>query len=275
MFYKSKQVDATQEAYKKKIQDYNQLKWQDDPISIEELIFSDYDDLSAVDGDKPKKEIVFIDTNFDLDWITSYSLDDHAQHLVNDIMVMTSLPYKHFPKEHQLSFLRILGQGIVAAFSKNDEDVKRCREQASSFHKQVSLDLYKKLRLQISTVIFAIVVFVFNIVNFFVHLDNLVLSAALWGFIGAYLSVSYKNGKNDVSYSINCKFVLWDIVGRFVIGTIFGIVACYFTSSILFKMDPSIRTKENIVIIALIAGFSEKFIPNLIGKYENKFFKGE
>ena len=275
MCCKENKINETQEAYRKKIQDYNQLKWKENPISIEELIFSDYDDQPAIDGDKTKKEIVFIDTDFDLDWITSYSLDDHAQHLVNDVMVMTSLPYKHFPKEHQLSFLRILGQGIVAAFSKNDEDVKRCREQASSFHKQVSLDLYKKLRLQISTVIFAIVVFVFNIVNFFAQLDNLVFSAALWGFFGAYLSISYKNGKNDVSYSINCKFVFWDIVGRFVVGTIFGIVACYFTSSILFKMDPTIRTKENIVIIALIAGFSEKLIPSLIGKYENKFFRGE
>ena len=275
MFCKENKTNEMPEAYKKKIQDYNQLKWQDDPISIEELIFSDYDDQSAIDGDKPKKEIVFIDTDFDLDWITSYSLDDNAQHLVNDVMVMTSLPYKHFPKEHQLSFLRILGQGIVAAFSKNDEDVKRCREQASSFHKLVSLDLYKKIRLQISTVIFAIVVLLFNIVNYFAQLDNFVFSAALWGFIGAYLSISYKNGRNDVSYSINCKFVFWDIVGRFVIGTIFGIVACYFTNSILFKMDPSIRTKENIAIIALIAGFSEKFITSLIGKYENKFFKGE
>ena len=59
-------INETQDAYKKKIQDFNQLKWQDDPISIEELVFSNYDDKSAIDGDKPKKEIVFIDTDFDL-----------------------------------------------------------------------------------------------------------------------------------------------------------------------------------------------------------------
>lgn len=273
MFCKSKQADAALDAYKKQMQDFNQSKWVE-PIAIEELIFSDYED-SPVDGSNPKKEIVFIDTNYDLDWITSYSLDDHAQHLVNDIMVMTSLPYKHFSKEKQLYFLRILGQGIVAAFSKNDEDVKKCREQASAYHKLVSLDMYKKLRLKISTILLGIVVVLFNLVRCFTGVEDLALQAGFWGFIGAYISICYKNGKNEISYSINCKFVFWDIVGRFVIGTIFGFVAYYFTSSFLFKMDPAIRTKENIIIIALIAGFSEKLVPNLIGKYENRFVKGE
>lgn len=273
MFCKSKQVDAAQEAYKKQIQDFNQGKWEE-PIAIEELIFSDYDGPVADDG-KSKQEIVFIDTNYDLDWITSYSLDDHDQHLVNDIMVLTSLPYKHFSKEKQLSFLRILGQGVVAAFSGNDEDVRKCREQASAYHRAISLDLYKKLRLQISTILFGLVVLCFNVANCFLGVENLALSAGFWGFVGAYISICYKNGKNDVSYSINKRFVFWDVVGRLVIGSIFGVAAFYFTNSVLLKMDPSIRTKENIVIIALIAGFSEKFIPSLIGKYENKFFKGE
>lgn len=275
MFCKEKEINVTAcDEYKKKIQNYNQLKWQDDPISIEELIFSDYED-AAIDDDKPKKKIVFIDTDFDLDWITSYSLDDHAQHLVNDVMVMTSLPYKHFPKEHQLSFLRILGQGIVAAFSKNDEDVRKCREQASAYHRLVSLDLYKKIRLQISTILLGLVVILFNLVRYFTGADDLALLAGFWGFIGAYISICYKNGKNEISYSINSKFIFWDIIGRFVIGTIFGFIAYYFTNSFLFKMDPMIRTRENIIIIALVAGFSEKLIPNLIGKYENKFIKGE
>lgn len=273
MFYKCKQTDAAQEAYKTQIQDFNQGKWED-PIAIEELISSDYEDSSA-NGGNPKKEIVFIDTNYDLDWITSYSLDEHAQHLVNDIMVMTSLPYKHFSKEKQLSFLRMLGQGIVAALSENDEDVRRCREQASVYHRLVSLDLYKKLRLKISTILFGLVIILFGVVTWLMKAEDLVLTAGFWGFVGAYISICYKNGKNESSYSINKKFVFWDVVGRFVIGTVFGVVAFYFTNSVLFKMDPSIRTRENIVIIALIAGFSEKLIPSLIGKYENKFFKGE
>lgn len=273
MFFRSKQADAAQVAYKKQIQDFNQSKW-DEPIAIEELIFSDYEDLSA-DGGEPKKKIVFIDTNYDLDWVTSYSLDDHVQHLVNDIMVMTSLPYKHFSKEKQLSFLRILGQGIVAAISDNDEDVKMCREQASSFHRQISLDVYKKGRLQISTIIFATVIILFYVVCLCVQFKTIAITAALWGFIGAYLSVCYKNGKNEATYSINGRFVFWDIVGRFVLGTISGIIAYFFTNSCLLNIDPCFRTTENISILAMIAGFSENIIPNLMGKYENKFFKGE
>lgn len=273
MFCRSKQTDTALDAYKRQIQDFNQSKW-DEPIAIEELIFSNYED-SSTEGGKSKKEIVFIDANYDMDWITSYSLDDHAQHLVNDIMVLTSLPYKHFSKEKQLYFLRIIGQGIVAAFSENDDDVRKCREQASAYHRLVSLDLYKKIRLQISTILFGLVAVLFGVATCAMNTEKLVLIASFWGFVGAYISICYKNGRNESSYSINKKFVFWDVVGRLVIGSIFGVVAFYFTNSVLFKMDPSIRTRENIVIIALIAGFSEKLIPSLIGKYENKFFKGE
>lgn len=274
MCWRKKNLKSDQEEYKKKIQEFNQSKWKDDPIEIEELIFADYEE-NVAEGAVPKNQIVFIDTAFDLDWITSYSLDEHALHLVNDIMVLTSLPYKHFSKDKQLAFLRILGQGIVAAFSGNDDDVRKCREQASNFHRLNSLDLYKEFRLKVSTIIFTIVFVLFNILHHIANVENLIFTAGYWGFIGAYVSICLKNGTNDTSYSYNKSFVFWDLVSRFIIGSIFGVLIYYFTNSFLFKMDSGIRTKDNFVILAFIAGFSEKLIPNLLGKYENKFVKGE
>ena len=270
MFHKEKQNGEEIKAYKQKIQEFNQKKW-DEPIEIEELIFSNYECADGI----CKKELIFVDTEFDLDWLNANPLSDKALHLVNDIMVMTSLPYKHFSKEKKLAFLRILGQGIVAAFSENEEDVKKCREQATSFHKLIALDKYKRLRLQISTLLFIVLLHIFIILINAIHCKDMFFFSALWGLVGAYLSICYKTGKNDFSYSINQSFILWDTVSRFVIGTIFGIIAYYLTISVFSSMDSWIRTKEGIAILALIAGFSEKLIPNLLGKYENKFFKGE
>lgn len=268
------------EDYKKRIQEYNQKQWEDEPIEIEELIHSNYEDSSTSDGNSSngkltKKEIVFIDIDYCLDWITSYTVKTEVMNLINDLMVMVSLPYKHFPKDKQLSFLRIIGQGIVAALSENKDDVKNCIAQASSFHRMISLDIYKKFCLEVSTVLFLIGIITYNLIMYFGHLQCNLCSAGLWGFIGAYLSICYKTGKKEASLSFNNMYMFWNIVIRFVIGTIFGCIVYYFTGSAFFKLDSTSATSENISLLALVAGFSEKLIPNLIGKYENKFSKGE
>ena len=270
--------------YKKRIQECNQKQWVDEPIEIEELIHSNYEassdktEVSESDntnGKSPIKEIVFIDINYDLDWITSYTVKPEVINLINDLMVMVSLPYKHFPKDKQLSYLRVIGQGIVAALSENKDDVKNCVAQASAFHKMISLDIYKNYCFWVSTLLFAIGFIAYNLVTHICHLESNLYSAGLWGFIGAYLSICYKTGKKDASLSFNNKYIFWNIVVRFIIGTIFGCIVYYFTGSAFFKLDSSSATSENISLLALVAGFSEKIIPNLIGKYENKFSKGE
>ena len=148
MFGKKSKNNIEKELYKKEIQEYNQKQWKE-PIKIVELVYSNYDENNTKD---PHNELVFINPNYDLEWMTSYPLKKEVADLMCEVLVLRSLPYKHLPKEHQLAFLRFLGQGIVASFSENDTDVKNCIEQASSFHKKTVVATYKNNCLWFSTI---------------------------------------------------------------------------------------------------------------------------
>lgn len=252
--------------YKKDIQEFNQKQW-DEPIEIEELIFSNYEDDDNC-GCK-KKEIVFVDINYDLDWITSYDLIEKNLLLVNNIMILTSLPYKHFSKKKQIAFLRIIGQGVVAAFSGSDEDVRKCQKQASLFHQQVC---YAEGHWR--NLLAALLVFVMGLTIFWALYEPCWLHVcALWGFIGAFLSVCYRNEKRSSYVEQNFWSLLLNILVKESMGIIFGVISYFLANNMITKMGtPSC---DNYIIIALFAGFSEKFIPNFIDKYDNKMLKGE
>ena len=70
MFWKKSKNNIEKELYKKEIQEYNQKQWKE-PIKIEELVYSNYDENNTKD---PHNELVFINPNYDLEWMTSYPL---------------------------------------------------------------------------------------------------------------------------------------------------------------------------------------------------------
>lgn len=268
MCFKQKNSHISKEIYKKKIQEFNQNKWKE-PIDIEELVFSSYDESE----DFHHNELVFINSNYDMEWLTSYELSPKSRGLISDIMVLKSLPYKHLSKKQQLSYLRILGQGVVAGFAENEADVKNCIEQANSFHKTISIEAYKKHLLTTSTIVFVIGIIGFNLVMLSQPaLHTNLFIALLWGFIGAYISICYKTGKKDESLSINKSYILVNTFVRFILGMTFGVIALYLVDMGFINLgnDKSI----SLPILALAAGFSEKLIPNILEQYENKFSKG-
>lgn len=251
--------------YKSDIQEFNQKHW-DEPIQIEELIFSNYDDDNKA-GSK-KNEIVFIDINYDLDWITSYEVANENLLLVNNMMILTSLPYKHFSKKKQIAFLKIIGQGVVAALDGGKDDVAKCQEQASLFHRQVSYAIgrWKNLLAALLAFVVGLVFFRCTYENDWFH------TCALWGFIGAFLSVCYRNEKRYSYVEQNFWSLLLNTLVKECMGIIFGIVSYYLANNMFVKTGA--LALENYTIIALIAGFSEKLVPSFIDKYENKLFKG-
>lgn len=270
MKFAKRMFNLKKEIYKRELQKFNQDQWGE-PIDVMFLIYSNYSDNLIA---KDKKEIVFVNSDYELEWLTNYELSKKSLDLINELQVMKSLPYKYLPSKHRLSFLKIIGQGIVAAFTENEDDVKNCLAQACSFHKALSFACYKKTRFEISTTILAILFVCINIVNGFFFpnaIAPVVQSVILWSVVGSYLSICYKTAKDNEYLSIDKHYILWDIIVRFVVGIIFGAIVYYVAIIKLFGINS--QTIEEFSMLALIAGFSEKFIPGILDRYENKFCK--
>ena len=97
-------------------------------------------------------------------------------------------------------------------------------------------------------------------------------SVVFWGFIGAYLSIFYKTVKSDGFFSIDKSFILGNIIVRYFIGVLFGVIALYLIKVGFINIKAEAGTELS--LWALVAGFSEKFVLDALEKYENKFSKG-
>lgn len=262
-------------AYREKRIKETQVRWEKNGNTIhpEEVIFEKYPEEGAEDKDE---QIVFIDIEYDLDWITKYDLDSEKSKLVDKVMMLTALPYKNLSEEKRKYFLRYLGQGIVAAFSGNDEDVSTCIQQANAFHKKATLE-WNRLIVLITALLFFIYGMIAAICIYQEDIRNTVLlECILWGFIGSFLSILYKNSsKNENASSCNILLIL-ETIARMIAGCLFGCFSFYlFNSNFLKLNDIFVSTSYNYIVLAFIAGFSETLIPSVVSKYENKFDKNE
>ena len=262
-------------AYREKRIKETQVRWEKNGNTIhpEEVIFEKYPEEGAEDKDE---QIVFIDIEYDLDWITKYDLDSEKSKLVDKVMMLTALPYKNLSEEKRKYFLRYLGQGIVAAFSGNDEDVNTCIQQANAYHKKATLE-WNRLIVLITALLFFIYGMIAAICIYQEDIRNTVLlECILWGFIGSFLSILYKNSsKNENASSCNILLIL-ETIARMIAGCLFGCFSFYlFNSNFLKLNDIFVSTSYNYIVLAFIAGFSETLIPSVVSKYENKFDKNE
>jgi len=268
-FKKKKEV---QEYRKKRIQEA-QEHWKKNSIHPEEIIFEKYPESET---DDKNEQIVFIDIEYDLDWISKYNLDEEKSKLVDKVMMLTALPYKNLSLVKQKYFLRYLGQGIVAAFTGNDENVNTCVQQANAFHKKATLE-WNRLIVLITALLFFIYGMIAAICIYQEDIRNTVLlECILWGFIGSFLSILYKNSsKNENASSCNILLIL-ETIARMIAGCLFGCFSFYlFNSNFLKLNDIFVSTSYNYIVLAFIAGFSETLIPSVVSKYENKFDKNE
>lgn len=261
-------------AYREKRIKETQVRWEKNGNTIhpEEVIFEKYPEEGAEDKDE---QIVFIDIEYDLDWITKYDLDSEKSKLVDKVMMLTALPYKNLSEEKRKYFLRYLGQGIVAAFSGNESGVKCCIQQANAYHKKSTLEWNRLIVLAT-----ALCVFIVGMIVAWINKDQIktsvLLVCILWGFIGSFSSILYKNNSKNENAS-SCKILLiLETITRMIAGCLFGSFSFFlFNSNFLKLNDIFISISYNYIVLAFVAGFSETLIPSVISKYENKFDKNE
>ena len=236
--------------------------WKNDgPILLGEIIYHNYDPSD----NKKNREIVFLDALDELDWLTSYDLENDQMKLLNKITYLQCLPYKQFSIEDQKAFLRMVGNGIVAAIKKDDNGVEKCRKQAFAFHKKTSIEVNRSW-----TVAFSLLLLLFISIYYCLlrqwNMDNDFILAGYFGVLGTFVSIFYRNSRifNYTASDLCTLFI--ETLARFVVGAISGVLF----SMIADHVVDSEKITPVITIASFAAGFSEKIIPGIVSKYENK-----
>lgn len=280
-------------SHKKKIEEAVRKSWPKEEFLVEELIFhndgtdNDFqpqiDNKTKTDSPQPanssllvaKKSLIFIDKELDVDWITNYTLNQCQIDQISSVACVEAVPHKHLPREEIMIFKRILGSAILSTIEGSLTEATKQRENAQLYINKRIIE-----RSRIWTISFAGLL-VLPVILLLVHnlalLNepnltgyNIMLLTILSGILGTFLSLVQRTGSEAIDSSSGKLLHFLEVSAKFIAGGLFGLFSYHIAKS---EISPEMIQKmivgtNGIIVLAFISGFSERFIPRFISKYE-------
>ena len=263
--------------YRKFKQDY-ETKWPELPVKYL-VYFNDEPEEGAF--------IVFLDWSIDLDWQRDDKAANYASekgfecHVPKILNAASTLEpsVTNWPKDLKISAKRILGEAIARAFSGEHVAAQEAIENAKQFIADKSREVSRFWTLQACTVsaAFACIFGVTAIwqstklINVFGRTPYLLFLAACAGAIGALLSVIFRLGTFSLDSSAEQRLHYAEGLTRIIAGSISGVLVGALVKLGVFLpiFSKADMTTTAICSAALIAGASERLVPNIISKVES------
>lgn len=232
---------------------------------------------------KPKCFIVNLDSNYDLEWETSFDFDNTTEYKkytseIQEVMnIVASLDCKitfEWPIAIQKNAKRMIGEGIVRAFYFDFTNAHNALEKADSFIIQKSQEIARLWTLQssiltaFSFISLSILCIFFKqaIVTAIGFNTYLLFLSSGAGACGALLSIIARIGNYSFGYGFGKWLHYYEGGSRILLGGICGIFACLLLKSGIIKINILNLDTISILTFSFIAGISEKMLHNIILK---------
>ena len=218
-------------------------------------------------GDDKTGYIIFIDYEYDLDYVDLRDNDENASDIsraIAKLQFAEAVPTKHLPKEIQLEFKRSLGTGYIHALNAQFEDIPEIISNAQNYLKERNREFSRWLFLS-SGFPAVFIAFIAGFVMYISHYLNSWFFGMVFGTLGAFVSIWIRYGKIYNSGFGGRKLHAIECYSRIIIGVIFSLIAMVAIRCNLIL--PSIAQNEELmafILASFIASFSERFIPSIL-----------
>jgi hypothetical protein len=252
---------------KQELYDDYKKQWPD--LDIQHLIIS------------TKNYIVFIDSDLDVDWLTSKKYDSkgHADlerynKILNYSAEMECIPNDHHDEKIRLNYKRMIGEAIARALDDDYQNAEEMLKKASKYiyDRNVETSRYWYLLASSISGVFCIIIslglWIFrNFSNEVLGINGLYLCIfSLAGGIGALLSITQRIGKSTLNCESGKNLHYLEGFSRILA----GIISALFIS-LLIKSGyilPIIKSSPNmnlaILFVSIFSGASERLAPSII-----------
>lgn len=254
-----KQVDKTPKDEDQKLyRDY---------FNITDMYLIQYSYDPEKKGNNKDGYIIFIDYDFDLDYIDLRDGGDKNSEIsraIAKLQLAEAVPTKHLPKNIQLEFKRSLGIGYIHALNYQFEDIPEIIDKAQKYLKERNREFSRWLFLGSG---FPAVIIAF-LVGFSMYINdyfNTWFFGAVFGVLGSFVSIWARYGKIKNSGFGGFWLHLLECYSRIIIGVIFSLIAMVAIRCHLIL--PSIAQNDELlafILASFIASFSERFIPSVL-----------
>lgn len=238
--------------------------------------------------------IVWLDRENEFDWETTDAYDEKNKEqqanrgkYIAKIGALQHQPIANCISKQQYKDLNyMLAEAVVLALENDFEECGKHIAETVKYLEKRSYEVTRKWQLLYCFFILALTGLLFIISSHYsvgilewlnVTRENIdIIKYSLLGMVGATLSIIQKSGKKHY----DCESGKWlnflEIFSRMFASVISSFVIIY-----LYKMDVIFanfqfqQEMDCLVIICIIAGFSERLVPSLISKFENNEIKEE
>ena len=242
-----------------------QKRWND-VLSIEKVI------REKTDVENPY--LVFIDIEFDLDWIIKEMPQGSESHVAR-VMAIETQPNEYLPIKQRLAFKTILGEAIVTAMEENYNESGLLMQRALLYLQARTEECSRRWMFLFSTLDMLLVSFLVSCWVYYGMQINEFIISCLFSVIGAYASIITRMGLLRSDAVAGRALHFYEVSSKLLAGGIFGVIAYALLHT---PISPSLLhpLRDNIyglIVIGFIAGFCEYFVPNLIKPYAREINK--
>jgi hypothetical protein len=174
-------------------------------------------------------------------------------------------------KQKELA-LRQLGTALSSAFHNTDNN--------SAMEKFKSIETFTYSRATLSAKIhhFAatliLILIVVGISMYYYHSVNDAeikhfIIGSIAGVIGSFISITQRSDKIVVDFSAPVSIFLIQSFSKLILGLFFGIITILLIKSNIIALLSEVNS-YSMAILCVVAGFSERFVPDLLEKISNK-----
>lgn len=245
-----------------------------DDISI---LYKDAHDYYEKNKDEIKRTIIrssqyciYIKQNNNISWWHSCALSEHVKLAQAEFENTNSMAKQCLNESYSEAIASKLGAALSMAFSKeNPQEIKACFDEVRTFV-AAKVQSHLKLWLFITN---ASVSAMFIAIAFFLSwwlpdLTTYFLCAGA-GVVGSMVSSLQRNKTVESDGYVSNYGLYCESISRLIIGASFGVLVLLGVMSDLFL--PLIKgNMQAIICMSFIAGFSERFVPDLIDNVAKK-----
>jgi hypothetical protein len=232
--------------------------------------------------------VVFIDSELELDWVTSLSYDAKIEDKVSREKLLSLaciLQHDHnvtrLTRNQKELFGRLLGEAVVQILIADYEAAKGLIEEAKKYIKMREFELSRKWQV-LSGFIGILTIFILLVVinKYQVKLSECLsispsyiklLGYSFFGAVGALFSIVQKSGNRKIDCEAGVTLIAIDILAKLIIGVVSGfIILCFFQLDMVFaNFKGNGNSHIGSILVSFIAGFSERLIPSIVSKFED------
>lgn len=262
-----------------------------------ETIIREFSDISADNVNtlvrySSNRYIVWLDCENEFDWETTESYDAQCKEDINAYIAKIA-ELQHQPilrclslKQHK-EFNYMLAEIVVLVLENEFCEVDEHICAAKKYLRSRNCEITRKWQLEFCFIILIFLLFIagtikhnsVSIANYFgLSSDSMrIMGYSALGTIGATLSIIQKSGKQCYDCESGRFLNFLEILSKMFASIISGFIVIY-----LYKLDlifANFHSEDNaqycLILVCIIAGFSERLVPSIISKFENNEYKGE